>query len=302
MWLDIQIFGFRALWSPYFLVFVIGIGVAYYLITGSYRHKFGGDVKPTIRQQIAFYVALILLYLVKGGPVDLLSHIMFSAHMTQMSIFLLIIPILVIKGIPVWIWKKVFYANGLKNILKLMTHPLIAIIMFNLIFSLYHIPFVFDFSKTSQLTHVSINVILFILALCMWWPVMTPIKELDRMSPLLKIGYMFGNGALITPACALIIFATNPLFAAYSSDGAWMQAMSLCVPTSVLNGIATSLSGPEMFSPMSTVEDQQLGGIIMQTVIQILYAWVIGRVFFTGFKNKVNTVDPVPVTTSFSNK
>lgn len=298
MWLDIQIFGFRALWSPYFFLFILCIALAYHLVTGRYRHKFGGDDKPAVKQQLAFYTALLLIYLVKGAPVDLLSHIMLTAHMTQMAVYVLVVPILLIRGIPVWIWKKVFYAPVLKGILKVFTHPLIAILLFNLIFSIYHMPSIFDFSKSSQIAHTSIAMILLFLALCMWWPIATPIKELDRMSPLLKIGYMFANGGLITPACALIIFASDPLFAAYSSEGAWIQAMSLCVPASVLEGISSTLSGAEMFSPMSTVEDQQLGGIIMQTVIQIVYVWVIGKVFFSWFKDKSESVDPLPVTTN----
>lgn len=297
MWLDIQIFGFRALWSPYFFVFIVGLALAYYLITGPYRHKFGGDDKPTGKQQVAIYVALLLIYLVKGGPVDLLSHIMLSAHMTQMAVYLLVVPILIIKGIPAWIWRKVFHTPVIKGILKVFTQPLIAILLFNLAFSIYHIPAVFDFSKSSQLAHTSISIMLFFLALCMWWPVTTTVKEMDKMHPLVKIAYMFGNGLLITPACALIIFASDPLFAAYSSEGAWLQALSLCVPASVLQGISSTLSGAEMFSPMSTVEDQQTGGIIMQTIIQLVYALVIGRVFFVSFKNKSEKIDPLPVST-----
>src|SRR5690625_5665172 len=86
MWLDIQIFGFRALWSPYFILFILALALAYYLMTGPYRHKFGGGEKVTNKQQTYFYTSLVLLYLVKGSPVDLLSHIMLSAHMAQLAI------------------------------------------------------------------------------------------------------------------------------------------------------------------------------------------------------------------------
>lgn len=294
MWLDLQIFGFRALWSPYFFTFILGIALLYFLVTGPYRAKFGGDEKPTVKQQISFYIGLLLLYSVKGAPIDLLSHIMLAAHMTQMAVYLLIFPILIIKGVPVWIWKKVVNAPVIKPVFKLFTNSIIALLAFNLLFSLYHMPAVFDFTKSSQITHSSISIILLFFAFTMWWVVLAPIKEMDKLNPLLKIGYMVANGALISPACALIIFASDPLFAAYSSDGAWMQAMSLCVPGDVLQGIASSLSGAEMFSPMSTVEDQQLGGIIMQTIIQIIYGYIIGRVFFKWFNSNSRSVDPLP--------
>ncbi|GAA0444286.1 cytochrome c oxidase assembly factor CtaG [Virgibacillus salarius] len=294
MWLELQIFGFRALWSPYFLLFVIGLGVAYFLVTGPYRHKFGGTDKPTSKQQVMFYIAIFLLYVVKGAPIDLLSHIMLTAHMVQMAIYYLVFPILVIKGIPTWIWKKVIGAPIIKPLFNLLTKPLISLLLFNALFSIYHIPVIFDFAKSNPIAHTTISLVILAAAFIVWWPILSPIKEMDTMRPLVKIGYIFANGVLITPACVLIIFADHPLFAAYSQDGAWLQALALCVPGEVLEGISFSISGPEMFSPMSTVEDQQLGGIIMKIMQEITYGILLGRIFFKWFNQESLRVDPIP--------
>ena len=51
---------------------------------------------------------MILLYIVKGSPVDLLGHILFSIHMVQMAVLLLIVAPFIMMGIPNWMWKKVF--------------------------------------------------------------------------------------------------------------------------------------------------------------------------------------------------
>lgn len=294
MWLDIQIFGFRGLWSPYFLSFIIILGILYYLITGPLRFNYGVEEKPTVKQQIYFYTGLLLLYIVKGSPIDLLAHIILTAHMIQMAVYLLLFPVLMIKGIPVWIWKKIIETPVIKKIFKLFSKPLIPLLLFNLLFSLYHIPAVFDFSKSSRPAHVSISLVLLFAAFMMWWVIITPIKEQNKLKPLLKIVYMGANGALITPACVLIIFAGEPAFQAYSSDGAWIQAMSLCVPKDVLKGLAGSLSGAEMFSPMSTIGDQQLGGIIMKVLTEIVYGTTIGRIFFQWFKPSKDSIDPLP--------
>lgn len=294
MWLDIQIFGFRALWSPYFILFILAVALVYYLITGRFRHKLGGGEKVTGKQQTFFYSSLVVLYLVKGSPIDLLSHIMLSAHMAQLAILFLVFPIFFIKGIPVWIWEKVIEAPIIKPLFTLFSKPLIALVLFNLLFSIYHMPAVFDFSKSSQLAHTLITIVIILAAMMMWWTVIGPIRRYDRVIPLLKIGYIFAGAALITPACVLIIFASTPLFSAYSSDGAWIQAMSLCVPGDVLDGLAPEISGAEMFSPMSTMDDQQLGGIIMQTLSTIIYATMIGRVFFGWFASASHTIDPLP--------
>ncbi|PAV29886.1 cytochrome c oxidase assembly factor CtaG [Virgibacillus profundi] len=298
MWLELQIFGFRALWSPYFLLFVLGLGVLYFLITGPFRHKFGGSEKPSGKQQVFFYVALLLLYAVKGSPIDLLTHITLTAHMAQMAIYYLLFPILVIKGVPEWIWRKFVNLRVIRPVLKLLTKPLISLLLFNSLFSLYHIPAVFDFSKSSQMAHTSISLIILLAAFIVWWPVITPVKEYDTLNPLLKIAYIFANGVLITPACVLIIFADHPLFAAYSQDGAWLQAMALCVPGDVLQGISFAISGPEMFSSMSTMEDQQLGGIIMKIMQEITYGIILGRVFYKWFNKESLKVDPLPAETT----
>src|SRR5690625_221040 len=160
---------------------------------------------------------MVILYTVKGSPVDLLSHIMLSAHMIQLAIYFLVFPIFIIKGIPVWIWEKVFEARFLRPILNLFSNPIISLLTFNLLFSLYHMPIIFDFSKSSKIIHVTISIIILFTAFMLWWAVLSPIKERDKLPPILKLCYMLGSAALITPACALIIFASDPLFTAYSS-------------------------------------------------------------------------------------
>lgn len=303
MWLNLQIFGFRALWSPYFFLFVLAIGITYYLITGPFRKKIAGQKVPcpTIKQQAFFYSALVLLYVVKGAPIDLLSHIMLTFHMAQLAIYLLVFPMFVIKGIPVWLWRVIVNLPVIKSVLNVLTKPLVSLLLFNGLFSIYHIPVIFDFSKSSKLIHVSFSLVLLLAAFVVWWPLMTPLKEHDRIQPLLKIAYVFGNGIMITPACVLIIFASNPLFAAYSQDGAWLQAMALCVPGNVLDGL-DFLSGAEMFSPLSTMEDQQLGGIVMKTMQEITYGILIGRIFFNWFKKGNRKIDPISPSTLESYK
>jgi len=293
MWLNLQIFGFRALWSPYFILFLIALSVIYYLITGPLRHKFGDYEKPTRGQQINFYSGIVVLYLVKGSPLDLLSHIMLSAHMIQMAVLFFIFPIFMLKGIPVWIWEKVVNAPYFKKVFKFLTIPLIAVLLFSTVLASLHAPGIFDFTKSSKIIHMLTTSFILFFSFIMYWPVIPPIKEHDKMPPLVKMAYLIFSSIIITIACALIIFADNIIFDAYTAEGSWMQALSLCVPSDVLDGLASSISGPEMFSPMSAKDDQQLGGIIMKMMQEIVYAFIIGRIFFQWFSKDNMKVDPV---------
>ncbi|UOQ46494.1 cytochrome c oxidase assembly factor CtaG [Halobacillus salinarum] len=292
MWLELHMFGFRALWSPYYLLFVAVLCSLYYYLTGPGRKS--GEEKPEVHQQIMFYSGMALLYIIKGSPIDLIGHILFSAHMTQMALYYLLFPILIVKGVPRWIWEKVFYLKGLNKVLHVLTKPLIALILFNGLFSLYHMPDVFDFTKSNWMAHAVIGTIILFTAFCMWWSIFSPLEEMDTLSPLLKIGFIFANGVLITPACGLIIFASHPLYETYASSGSWVQAMSLCVPADVLNSLPSSLSGPGFFTNLPLIEDQQLGGVIMKISQEIIFGVVIAYIFFSWFNREKDTIDPLP--------
>jgi len=299
MWLDIQIFGFRALWSPIFLTFVLALSVIYFLITGPMRHKFGKDLpKPTVLQQVFFYLGMLLLYAVKGAPIDILSHIMLSAHMIQMAILYFVIPILVIRGIPEWILRSFVNVPIVKPIFSFFTKPIIALAVFNCFFAIYHIPIIFDFSKSNQLVHIAVTLFFFATAVFMWWPVVTPLKEHNKLQPLLKMAFLVVSIFVVGIACALIIFSSAPMYAAYSSQGDWIQFLSLCVPPDILNGLSGDLSGPEMFSPLSTLEDQQLGGVIMLYLQQFIYGIILTWIFYSWFTKRSLEIDPLPTDNS----
>src|SRR5690625_4740732 len=206
MWLEIQIFGFRALWSPYFFTFLLCLAIIYFLFTGPLRYRFGTVSTPTGRQQLFFYSGIVLLYIVKGSPVDLMSHIMMSAHMIQMAILYFVIPICFIRGLPTWMIEKCIWLPIIKSIFTFFTHPLIALALFNSLFAMYHLPQVFDFSKSHLVVHVGLTILLFILAIFMWWPIVTPLKAHDKLNPLIKMVYLLGSILIISIVCALMIF------------------------------------------------------------------------------------------------
>ncbi|MGE8079332.1 cytochrome c oxidase assembly factor CtaG [Peribacillus loiseleuriae] len=293
--MSIDIFGFRALWSPYFLVSLILVLIGYVLLVSKFRHKFINNEPVGIKQQALFITAIVLLYVIKGSPLDLLGHIMFSAHMTQMAFLYLVVPPLLILGIPEWLWRLILHIPLIKGMFNVFTKPLFALITFNALFSFYHIPLVFDFVKTDMLLHAGYTTLLFISAIFMWFPLVNQLPERASLSGVKKIAYVFGSGILMTPACALIIFATDPLFSTYSDASAWLVAMELCVPASSLSGL--TLSGPEMFNGLPIMDDQQLGGVLMKIIQEIVLGVTLGYIFFAWYRKENGSndeIDPVP--------
>lgn len=254
------------------------------MITIKYRGKFKSSEPLTRRQGVYFTVAMAVLYAIKGSPVDLMGHLMFYAHMIQMAILYLVVPPLVVMGIPQWVWRAVINHKAIKPVFRLFTKPLVAIILFNGVFSMYHIPDVFDVVKTDMMLHTVYTSALFLLAIFMWWPTINELPEMESLDGLRKVGYVFANGVLLTPACALIIFADTPMYNTYSDPNAWAQALQLCVPSATLASL--NLSGPEMFNSMSLIHDQQLGGVIMKIIQEIVYGVILAQIFYAWYKKE----------------
>ncbi|HZG72132.1 MAG TPA: cytochrome c oxidase assembly protein, partial [Chondromyces sp.] len=158
------------------------------------------------------------------------------------------------------------------------TKPLVALILFNGLFSLYHIPVILDYIKLSSTLHGLYTFILFFFSIFMWWPLVNEVKGMNQLNGLKKVGYIFADGVLLTPACALIIFASAPMYATYTDSSLWLQAMELCVSPGTLSNL--NLSGPELFSNMPVIEDQQLGGVLMKIIQEIVYGVILAQVFF----------------------
>ncbi|RDU38449.1 cytochrome c oxidase assembly factor CtaG [Neobacillus piezotolerans] len=290
--LTLDIFGFQALWSPYFLLSIVVLTVAYFLLTVNFRGRFTESEPLTAKQASYFVTAMILIYAIKGSPLDLMGHITLWAHMIQMASLYLIVPPLLVMGIPPWLWRAVLGVPVVSTIFSFMTKPLIALVLFNGLFSIYHIPLVFDTVKQSMLLHAGYTGMLFFLAIIMWWPIVAVLPDHQSLSGLKKVGYIFADGILITPACALIIFSNSPLYATFSDPVLWAKSMELCVSPTLLAGL--DLSGPEMFSSMSLLEDQRLGGVVMKIIQEVVYAVFLGKVFFEWYRKEQTGIDPEP--------
>src|SRR5690606_31106505 len=143
--MPISIFGFPALWSPYYLAVLVLITILYFMLTIKWKDKFKDSEPLKTKEAVLFVSGMVLLYIIKGSPTDLLGHIIFSMHMVQMAFLLLLVPPLLIMGVPSWVWRKFINLPIVKPLFHFFTKPMLALILFGLVFSFYHIPLVFDF-------------------------------------------------------------------------------------------------------------------------------------------------------------
>lgn len=283
--LGLEYFSFSELWSPVFMVFMMAVGVLYTFVVGPWRSHFKNSAPVSLKRQLAFLLGIVLLYLAQGGPISLLGHLMFTFHMTDMAISYFIVPTMLLYGIPDWLWRWAF-DRAFWRPFRVLTNPLIGLFLFNLLFSFYHMPSVHDYVMVHYTVHVLFYIALLAAAMLNWWHVMCPVREWARLSPLWRLGYIFSNGILLTPACVLIIFAGEPLFAVYSDPNVWAQAMRYCVSGDPAALLSQFEGGPAFFNLMTAQEDQQLGGIIMKFLQEFLNIGALFVVFMRWYRSE----------------
>ncbi|MCZ8523235.1 MULTISPECIES: cytochrome c oxidase assembly protein [Paenibacillus] len=253
---------FAALWSPGLLLLFIVAGILYTLAVGRWRKDIPDSEPVPFKQKMWFWIGLALWYAAEGSPLSYYGHhLYFSVHMFQQSILYLIMPPILLLGTPAWLLRSVIRTEKAKRFLWWVTSPVLALFFFNFIFSMYHIPMVMDWLMARPAALFAYKAVFLVSAFQLWFPVFTPLPELGRMSELKKMGYIFLNGVLLTPACALIIFAGKPMYEMYAA-----------VPPELL------------YLPM--VDDQQLGGVIMKIVQEIVYGWALWYTFFRWYRTE----------------
>ncbi|WP_261180747.1 cytochrome c oxidase assembly factor CtaG [Anaerobacillus sp. CMMVII] len=272
-------FTFRTIWTPELIFILLLISGLYFLLTGPLRYKFQHSEEVATKKKVYFHFGLIAVYFGFGGPLYVLGHLMLSMHMFSMAIVYLIAPPLLLLGIPHWFFTFLGRFALLRVPFKILGKPLMGLILFNAMFSFYHLPFTFDRLMTNNGAHNIYQLGMLLAAFLMWWHI-TPVfpKQEGQLTELKKIGYMFASGVLFTPACVLVIFAGGPLYATYTDVGTWAIAMSYCLPPGA--DVPFELfSGQNSLTWLTPHHDQQFGGAIMKVTQELVYGIAIGYTF-----------------------
>jgi cytochrome c oxidase assembly factor CtaG len=234
------------MWNTPLLMSLTGIAVLYVLAVTRLT-----DIKMHHKQPLLFFFSLSLLYVTIGSPLSAISHLSFSLHMIQMSILYFIVPPIFLLGIPSHLFQwKISMVN---KISKWIITPKISLIVFAILFLMYHLPAVLNVFSQNPFVHNGYIYVLLILSFSMWWPIVSPDLK-KRLSEGRKKRYVFLSGVLLMPSCLLFVFsalidgANNPFLTQLTSH--------LCLPS---QSISLNILPP----PFNTNYDQAMAGFIM---------------------------------------
>jgi putative membrane protein len=238
------------------LCLVLELGYYYAIRELRPRVSDAGRVKRS--QQACFHLGVLALFLAGGSPLhDLGEHYLLSAHMFQHLLFTLVAPPLLIAGTPGWLWQAFLRLPGVMAPARFLTRPLVAFSLFNAVQLMTHLPVTVDLAMNVGAFHFLVHVTLVVTAMIMWWPVLSPIPELPRLSYPGQMAYLFLQSLLPSVMAAFITFADTVVYDFYAE-------------------------APRLWG-IDPLHDQQTAGLIMKLLGSIILWSMIAVAFFEWY-------------------
>ena len=170
----------------------------------------------TRRQRVFFYLGVASLFVVSSWPVhDIGERSLFLFHMAEHLVISLAAAPLILLGTPWWLLRAVL--RPVLPAVKVLTKPLVALLLFNAMLGLIHVPAVVELMLRSDVAHFIIHGSLFGTAVLMWFPVLGPIPDVPQLPPVLRIGYLFLQSLVPTVPASFLTLGDQPLYKIYET-------------------------------------------------------------------------------------
>lgn len=203
---------------------------------------------PSAGRRASFYAALVVLFLSLNGPLhDLSDTFLFSAHMVQHLVLTLVVPPLMLAGLTGDVLRPLLRPRWARLAAERLTGPVACFAIFNVVLAAWHLPPAYNLALAYHPVHIAQHLTFLAASVLMWWPLMSPLRELPRLSYPAQMLYCFLMVIPMSIVSIYITMADRVLYPAYA--------------------VAPRVLG---ISPM---EDQHYGGLIM---------WIPGGLFFYG--------------------
>jgi putative membrane protein len=244
--------------EPYLIGGIILLGWLYAVMTGPLRAHLAPPGTPyPVRQAWLYYSGLMVFYLAVGSPLDQIGErFLFSAHMVQHMLLDYPAALLFMLGIPSWVADAPIRRFPFQSVLRAIFHPLVCGLIFSLVYSIWHMPSLYEWALQNKLTHVVQHLMFFGTALFYWWPLVSPSKILRPSSYPAQMLHVFAVAVWLTPVFAYVTFSPDVLYPTYEF-------------------------APRLIAELTPREDQVLAGTIMKigglSVALACFGWSFWR-------------------------
>lgn len=230
----------------------------YALLVGPLREWLDPLARFPRREAVCFAAAVVSFYLAVGSPLDALGeNFLFSAHMVQHNVLMYITPVFMLLALPTWLVDGLLNTAALRwslPALRFFTHPLIAGVIFTLVFSGWHFPMLYEAALRDKTLHMVEHLTMLGSSVLMLWPILSPSRQLPRSAWGVQILYVFLLMVAQIPLFGILTFAPDVLYPTYDF-------------------------APRVIPWLGAHEDQVLGGLIMKVANMLLSLGVMAYAF-----------------------
>lgn len=242
-------------WYPEVWAVILAFCTVYFYLVGPFRERHDLAPRADLKHMAYFGAAMLTMLISEGTPIHHVSEkFLFSMHMTQHVLLTMVMAPLLLMGTPDWLISYGLRFGWIRKTLTFITRPVIALITFNLVNAAWHLPYFYQAVLLHHWIHVVQHIVLVFTALMMWWPILSPSKELPRISYGAQTIYIFLLLLLQLPVFAPIIFSESLFYDFY-------------------------VEAPAMWG-LEPLPDQQLAGAVMQVGGMSIMIVFLGRAFF----------------------
>ena len=210
-----------------------------YLVgVGPLRRRFGWAQGVSSGQVATFLTGVLVLFIALISPLhELGDNYLFSAHMTQHLLLTLVVPPLLLLGTPPWLLRPLLRPPRVMRVARFLTLPVMAFVLFNVVFVLWHVPALYDLALRERDIHILEHLTFLVAGVILWWPVLSLLPELPRAPYIVQMVYLFLQPTIPAILGAIITFSDGVLYTWYAE-------------------------APRIWD-ISAHTDQQVGGIVM---------------------------------------
>jgi len=226
----------------------------------------------------AFTAAIAILFAALISPLDALDDQLFSAHMAQHLVLIMIAPPLLVAGRPgiasLWAFPlplrralgRFYLRSGLHSAVQTSMSPLVVWILCSAVLWFWHLPGPYGWAVENEFVHAIEHICFFVTSLMFWSLVLEPPGRHRRLSHAAALIFVATIGIQNGLLGALLTFSARPLYSAYfSTTTAW---------------------------GLTPLEDQQLGGLGMWIPASAIHLTTLGVLFVAWLRLIDNQTSP----------
>jgi cytochrome c oxidase assembly factor CtaG len=207
-----------------------------------------GAIRMHVRKRaVAFVAGLLVMLVALVSPVDRLADLyLFSAHMLQHMLLILLAAPLLVVGVPPEVYRAALRWRPAAALASAARRPGIAFTLATGTLALWHVPALYNAALGDEALHAVEHLTFLVTFVIFWWPILSPLPE-HRLGTGAALAYLAAAAIANSLLGVILTFAAPGLYPAYLAPRDPLGILPLLREEWGLTAEA----------------DQQLGGLLM---------------------------------------